>query len=56
MVGGIILGAVVALAVLAVLWRRRRAIVDWLITRNRGTKLAMVGAVVPCSCWWSVRA
>jgi hypothetical protein len=45
MVGGIILGAVVALAVLAVLWRRRRAIVTWLVTRNRGTKLVMAGAV-----------
>jgi hypothetical protein len=45
MVGGIILAAVVALAVLALLWRRRRAIVNWLLTRNRGIKLAMAGAV-----------
>jgi hypothetical protein len=45
MVGGIILGAVVALAVLAVLWRRRRAIGNWLVTRNRGLKLAMAAAV-----------
>jgi hypothetical protein len=45
MVGGIVLGAMVALAVLVLLWRRRRAIGTWLVTRERGVKLAMVGAV-----------
>lgn len=45
MVGGIILAAVVAVVLLAVLWRRRRVIGSWLVTRNRGLKLAMAGAV-----------
>ena len=45
MVGGIVLGAIVALAVLVLLWRRRRAIWTWLVTRERGVKLAMAGAV-----------
>ena len=45
MVGGIILAAVVAIALVAVLWRRRRAIGSWLVTWNRGLKLAMAGAV-----------
>ncbi len=45
MAGGIVLGALVGLAVLVFLWRRRRAIGTWLVTRNRGTKLAMVGAI-----------
>ena len=34
-----------ALAVLVLLWRRRRAIRTWLVTRQRGVKLAMAGAV-----------
>jgi hypothetical protein len=45
MVGGIVLGAIVAVAVLVLLWRRRRAIGTWLVTRERGVKLAMSGAV-----------
>jgi hypothetical protein len=45
MVGGIVLGAIVALAVLVLLWRRRRAIATWLVTRERAVKLAMAGAV-----------
>jgi hypothetical protein len=43
--GGIVLGAIVALAVLVFAWRRRRAIRTWLVTRERGVKLAMAGAV-----------
>jgi hypothetical protein len=45
MVGGIVLGAIAALAVLVFAWRRRRAIWTWLVTRERGVKLAMAGAV-----------
>ena len=45
MAGGIVLGAIVALAVLVFAWRRRRAIWTWLVTRERGVKLAMAGAV-----------
>ena len=42
---GIVLGTMVALAVLFLAWRRRRAIGTWLVTRERGVKLAMVAAV-----------
>ena len=45
MAGGIVIGALVALALVMLLWRRRRAIGTWLVTRNRGAKLAMLGAV-----------
>jgi hypothetical protein len=45
MVVGIVLGAILAVALLVLLWRRRRAIVTWLVTRERGVKLAMAGAV-----------
>jgi len=45
MAGGIVLGAIVALAVLFLTWRRRRAIWTWLVTRERGVKLAMASAV-----------
>jgi hypothetical protein len=45
MAGGIIVGAIVALAVLVFAWQRRRAIWSWLVTRERGVKLAMAGAV-----------
>src|SRR5690242_11691348 len=45
MVGGIVLAGIVAVAVLWLLWRRRRAIGTWLITRDRGAKLAIFGAV-----------
>jgi hypothetical protein len=45
MVGGIILGVIVVLAVLLIIWRRRRAIINWLVTRDRGVKLALAGAV-----------
>jgi len=45
MAGGIVLGAIAALAVLAFAWPRRRALWTWLVTRERGVKLAMAGAV-----------
>ena len=45
MVGGIILGTALAVAALVILWPRRRAILTWLVTRQRGVKLAMAGAV-----------
>src|SRR5512145_1974109 len=45
MVGGIVLGAVVALAALFFVWRHRPRIRNWLVTRERGVKLALVGAV-----------
>ena len=45
MVGGIVLGAVVALAALFLVWRHRLQIRNWLVTRERGVKLALVGAV-----------
>lgn len=45
MIGGIVLGALVAIAVLVFLWRRRKAIWTWLKTRGRGMKLALGVAV-----------
>lgn len=45
MAGGIVLAVLVAAAMLVVLWRRRRTIGTWLVTRDRGVKLAMIGAV-----------
>jgi hypothetical protein len=45
MAGGIVVGAVVAIAAIVYLWRRRRAIGTWLVTRQRGTKLLMLAAV-----------
>ncbi|HEU5169261.1 MAG TPA: hypothetical protein VFU46_01915 [Gemmatimonadales bacterium] len=45
MVGGIVLAAIVALALLVFLWPRRRAIVARLATPQRGVKLALAGAV-----------
>src|SRR6476659_8608167 len=41
MAGGIVVGAVVAIAAIVYLWGRRRAIGTWLVTRQRGTKLLM---------------
>lgn len=47
MIGGIILGAVVAAIVLVTLWRRRHAILSWLGSRPRGVRAALVtGAAV----------
>jgi hypothetical protein len=45
MIGGIILAAIVAFAVLSLLWRRRRTIGSWLATRDRGVKLTLAAAV-----------
>ncbi|HEX3274991.1 MAG TPA: hypothetical protein VHR43_09065 [Gemmatimonadales bacterium] len=45
MVSGLVVGGLVALALLVWLWRRRRAIGGWLVTRDRGVKLALGGAV-----------
>jgi hypothetical protein len=45
MISGIVLGAVVALFLMVWLWRRRRRIGGWLVTRDRGVKLALAGAI-----------
>jgi len=45
MAGGIVLGAIAAVAVLVFAWRRRLVITGWLATRDRGVKLAMGSAV-----------
>jgi hypothetical protein len=45
MATGIVIGVLVALALLILLWRRRRAVGTWLVTRNRGAKVAMLAAV-----------
>ena len=49
MISGIVVAAVVGVAILGWLWRRRRPIGRWLVTRDRGVKLALgasVGAVL----------
>lgn len=38
---GIIAGAIVAVGVLVVLWRRRRPIITWVMTRHRTLALAL---------------
>jgi hypothetical protein len=43
--GGIVLAAVLAVVVAVVVWRRRHAIGEWLATRQRGFKVAMVGGL-----------
>jgi hypothetical protein len=45
MVSGIVLAAILATAILLLLWRRRRAVGTWLTTRDRGVKLGL-GATV----------
>jgi hypothetical protein len=45
MVAGLVVGAIVALATLVLLWRRRARIRNWLTTRDRGVKLALGAAV-----------
>src|SRR5512138_236814 len=42
---GIALAGLIAVALVLLAWRRRRAITTWLVTRERGVKLAMLGAV-----------
>ncbi len=56
MAGGIVIGALVATAAIVLLWRHRRAIGTWLVTRDRGAKLAMLGAAARSCCSWSGRA
>ena len=49
MIGGIVLGAIVAAVMLMLIWRRRKRIATWLATRDRGVKLTLglaVGAVL----------
>jgi hypothetical protein len=43
--GGIVLGAIVALFMLTLIWRRRKRIGTWLVTRDRGVKLALGGGL-----------
>jgi hypothetical protein len=45
MAGGIVVAALIAAALVVFLWRRRRALGTWLTTRDRGVKLAMLGAL-----------
>jgi hypothetical protein len=45
MIAGIVVAALVGSAVVVALWRRRRAIWSWLVTRDRGVKLALGAAV-----------
>jgi hypothetical protein len=42
---GLVLGTLVALAILAIAWRRRRAIGHWLATRDRAIKLVLGGGL-----------
>ena len=46
MLSGIILGTVIAVTFVIVLWRRRGAIGHWLVTRDRGVKLALGGVLL----------
>jgi hypothetical protein len=43
-IGGAVVGAIVAVALLVLLWRRRAAVRAWLATRSRPMKLALGGA------------
>ena len=43
MATGMVVGAILGLAVLVALWKKRSAIAEWFGTRDRGAKLAMVG-------------
>ena len=45
MATGLVVGAIVALALLVLLWRRRATMGKWLSTRDRGVKLALGAAV-----------
>ena len=45
MVSGLVLGALFAAALLVLVWRRRREIGGWLVTRKSWIKAAMAGAV-----------
>ncbi|HJR17716.1 MAG TPA: hypothetical protein VJ808_12740 [Gemmatimonadales bacterium] len=45
MISGIVVAAIAAVAALILLWRHRQRIGHWLVTRDRGVKLALGGAV-----------
>jgi hypothetical protein len=45
MISGIVIGAVVAVVVLRFLWKHRKDIWTWLVTRSRGTKILMASTV-----------
>ena len=45
MIAGIVLGAIVGLVMLVLIWRRRKKIGAWLVTRDRGVKLTLGLAV-----------
>ncbi|MBC7896843.1 MAG: hypothetical protein H7066_15610 [Cytophagaceae bacterium] len=45
-IGGVILGAIVAIALAVFAWRHRVAIQTWLTTRSRGTQMALGATVV----------
>jgi len=45
MISGIVIGAIVAVSLLVLIWRRHAAIARWLGTRERIVKLGMLGAV-----------
>jgi hypothetical protein len=45
MISGIVIGVIVAIAVLRLLWRRRAGIARWLGTRERAVKLGLIGMV-----------
>ncbi|HET6837070.1 MAG TPA: hypothetical protein VFH24_03445 [Gemmatimonadales bacterium] len=44
MIGGIVVGALLAAGLVVLLWRRRRRIGQWLVTRDRGVKIALGAA------------
>src|SRR4051794_8574380 len=44
MAGGIVIGGIVAAVAVTLLWRHRQAIGTWLVTRDRGVKIAMLAA------------
>jgi hypothetical protein len=46
MISGIVLAAIVGLAILVLLWRRRGGIRNWLATRRRGVALTLAGSAV----------
>ncbi len=43
-IGGIILGAVVAVVAVVFIWRSRQQIINWVTTRSRGVKIAIATA------------
>ncbi|MBL8983023.1 MAG: hypothetical protein JNL26_12615, partial [Gemmatimonadetes bacterium] len=45
-ISGVIVGAIVAVVVATVTWRRRRDIFTWLVTRSRGAKIALGASTV----------